>query len=178
MPSTNPVNICHLLQAAGRLPALVGKQRNAATADHREFRADGPRVQGLSGSDRALLALLRVMWTGQSAADSQKSGESGTMDGHCNKGFHSPINRCKEGKDMSYIASVHGRQILDSRGNPTVEVDVTLSDGSFGRAAVPSGASTGAARSLGTPRWRQRGLPGQRRYQGSGTMSTRRSPRR
>jgi len=45
---------------------------------------------------------------------------------------------------MSFIASVHGRQILDSRGNPTVEVDVTLSDGSFGRAAVPSGASTGA----------------------------------
>jgi enolase len=44
---------------------------------------------------------------------------------------------------MSLIASVHGRQILDSRGNPTVEVEVTLSDGSFGRASVPSGASTG-----------------------------------
>ena len=45
---------------------------------------------------------------------------------------------------MSSIISVHGRQILDSRGNPTVEVDVTLSDGAFGSAAVPSGASTGA----------------------------------
>src|SRR5678810_1302248 len=45
---------------------------------------------------------------------------------------------------MSMITNVHGRQILDSRGNPTVEVDVTLDDGSFGRAAVPSGASTGA----------------------------------
>jgi enolase len=44
---------------------------------------------------------------------------------------------------MSLIANVHGRQILDSRGNPTVEVEVTLTDGSFGRAAVPSGASTG-----------------------------------
>ncbi len=44
---------------------------------------------------------------------------------------------------MSTIVDIHGRQILDSRGNPTVEVDVTLSDGSFGRAAVPSGASTG-----------------------------------
>jgi enolase len=44
---------------------------------------------------------------------------------------------------MSLIASVHARQILDSRGNPTVEAEVTLSDGSFGRAAVPSGASTG-----------------------------------
>jgi enolase len=41
------------------------------------------------------------------------------------------------------IARVHGREILDSRGNPTVEVDVTLADGSLGRAAVPSGASTG-----------------------------------
>jgi enolase len=44
---------------------------------------------------------------------------------------------------MSLVANVHGRQILDSRGNPTVEVEVTLSDGSFGRASVPSGASTG-----------------------------------
>jgi enolase len=45
---------------------------------------------------------------------------------------------------MSAITAIRGRQILDSRGNPTVEVDVTLEDGSFGRAAVPSGASTGA----------------------------------
>ena len=45
---------------------------------------------------------------------------------------------------MSTIADIRGRQILDSRGNPTVEVEVTLVDGSFGRAAVPSGASTGA----------------------------------
>ena len=42
------------------------------------------------------------------------------------------------------ITAIHARQILDSRGNPTVEADVTLSDGSFGRAAVPSGASTGS----------------------------------
>ncbi|MFL6829669.1 MAG: phosphopyruvate hydratase, partial [Sphingomicrobium sp.] len=45
---------------------------------------------------------------------------------------------------MTAIADVHARQILDSRGNPTVEVDVKLDDGSMGRAAVPSGASTGA----------------------------------
>jgi len=45
---------------------------------------------------------------------------------------------------MTAIIDVHARQILDSRGNPTIEVDVTLEDGSFGRAAVPSGASTGA----------------------------------
>ena len=49
---------------------------------------------------------------------------------------------------MANIAKIHARWILDSRGNPTVEADVTLDDGSFGRAAVPSGASTGAAEAL------------------------------
>ena len=44
---------------------------------------------------------------------------------------------------MTAILDIIGREILDSRGNPTVEVDVVLEDGSFGRAAVPSGASTG-----------------------------------
>ena len=46
------------------------------------------------------------------------------------------------------IAKVHGRQIIDSRGNPTVEADVILEDGSLGRAAVPSGASTGEHEAL------------------------------
>jgi len=46
------------------------------------------------------------------------------------------------------ITRVHGREILDSRGNPTVEVEVTLDDGAFGRAAVPSGASTGVREAL------------------------------
>src|ERR1044071_4797721 len=45
---------------------------------------------------------------------------------------------------MTAIVDIAAREILDSRGNPTVEVDVVLEDGSFGRAAVPSGASTGA----------------------------------
>ena len=45
---------------------------------------------------------------------------------------------------MSKIKKIKGRQIFDSRGNPTIEVDITLEDGSFGRASVPSGASTGA----------------------------------
>ena len=45
---------------------------------------------------------------------------------------------------MSAITDIHGREVLDSRGNPTVEVDVTLESGAIGRAAVPSGASTGA----------------------------------
>ena len=45
---------------------------------------------------------------------------------------------------MHIIKNIHGREILDSRGNPTVEVEIKLQDGSFGRAAVPSGASTGS----------------------------------
>jgi enolase len=45
---------------------------------------------------------------------------------------------------MSAIVDIHAREILDSRGNPTVEVDVELETGAVGRAAVPSGASTGA----------------------------------
>jgi enolase len=49
---------------------------------------------------------------------------------------------------MTAIVDIKGREILDSRGNPTVEVDVTLETGSFGRAAVPSGASTGAHEAL------------------------------
>lgn len=44
---------------------------------------------------------------------------------------------------MSKIIDIHARQVLDSRGNPTVEVDIVTEDGAFGRAAVPSGASTG-----------------------------------
>jgi len=66
---------------------------------------------------------------------------------------------------MTAIAHVHGRQILDSRGNPTVEVDIGLADGSFGRAAVPSGASTGAHEAVekrdGDPdRWLGKGVAG------------------
>ena len=49
---------------------------------------------------------------------------------------------------MTTIVDIRGRQIIDSRGNPTVEVDVELSDGSLGRAAVPSGASTGVSEAL------------------------------
>ena len=49
---------------------------------------------------------------------------------------------------MSRIADVHAREILDSRGNPTIEVEVRLDSGASGRAAVPSGASTGAREAL------------------------------
>jgi enolase 1/2/3 len=65
---------------------------------------------------------------------------------------------------MSLIDSLHARQILDSRGNPTVEVDVWLSDGAFGRAAIPSGASTGEHEALelrdGEPAYGGKGVRG------------------
>src|SRR6516225_3845905 len=63
---------------------------------------------------------------------------------------------------MTEIADIHARQILDSRGNPTVEVDVTLDTGVIGRAAVPSGASTGAHEAIekrdGAPHFGGRGV--------------------
>jgi enolase len=63
---------------------------------------------------------------------------------------------------LSAIAAVHGRQVLDSRGNPTVEVDVRLESGALGRAAVPSGASTGAHEAVelrdGGPEWGGKGV--------------------
>ncbi|NBX03744.1 MAG: phosphopyruvate hydratase, partial [Alphaproteobacteria bacterium] len=49
---------------------------------------------------------------------------------------------------MTAITHIHAREILDSRGNPTVEVDVALEDGAFARAMVPSGASTGSMEAL------------------------------
>jgi enolase len=64
---------------------------------------------------------------------------------------------------MVAIASIHGREILDSRGNPTVEVDVVLDDGSKGRAAVPSGASTGSREALEL-------RDGEARYGGKGVL--------
>jgi len=63
---------------------------------------------------------------------------------------------------MTAIVDIQAREILDSRGNPTVEVDVTLEDGAFGRAAVPSGASTGAHEAVekrdGGDRYRGKGV--------------------
>ena len=63
---------------------------------------------------------------------------------------------------MTAIADIHAREILDSRGNPTVEVDVTLGSGATGRAAVPSGASTGAHEAIerrdGGPRYGGHGV--------------------
>ena len=79
---------------------------------------------------------------------------------------------------MTAIVDIHARQILDSRGNPTVEVDVTLEDGSMGRAAVPSGASTGAHEAVekrdgDKTRWGGKGVD-----RGGRRRSTARSPTR
>ncbi len=65
---------------------------------------------------------------------------------------------------MSTIIDIHAREILDSRGNPTVEVDVVLEDGSLGRAAVPSGASTGAHEAV------ERRDGDKARYKGKGVL--------
>ena len=65
---------------------------------------------------------------------------------------------------MSTIIDIHAREIIDSRGNPTVEVDVTLEDGTMGRAAVPSGASTGAYEAV------ERRDGDQKRYMGKGVL--------
>ena len=51
------------------------------------------------------------------------------------------------------ITRIHAREILDSRGNPTLEAEVTLADGGFGRAAVPSGASTGSREAVELVFW-------------------------
>jgi enolase len=67
---------------------------------------------------------------------------------------------------MSTIVDIRGRQILDSRGNPTVEADVFLADGSFGRAAVPSGASTGAHEA-----WELRDTDKKQVYLGKGVLA-------
>lgn len=66
---------------------------------------------------------------------------------------------------MSNITHIHAREIIDSRGNPTVEVDVTLQDGSVGRAAVPSGASTGSLEA-----WELRDND-KKRYLGKGVLN-------
>jgi enolase len=65
---------------------------------------------------------------------------------------------------MTYIESIHGREVLDSRGNPTVEVEVALMDGAGGRAIVPSGASTGVHEA-----WEKRDGD-QGRYGGKGVL--------
>src|SRR6202171_6458356 len=63
------------------------------------------------------------------------------------------------------IQSIHAREILDSRGNPTIETEVRLEDGSFGRAAVPSGASTGVHEAL------ELRDGDKKRYLGKGTLT-------
>ena len=66
---------------------------------------------------------------------------------------------------MSTIIDIHAREILDSRGNPTVEVDVTLEDGTLGRASVPSGASTGAHEAV------EKRDADKKRYNGKGVLN-------
>ena len=78
---------------------------------------------------------------------------------------------------MHTITHVKGREILDSRGNPTVEVDVTLDNGVVGRAAVPSGASTGEREALELRDGDKSRYLGKGVTQGGRATSTARSPR-
>ena len=78
---------------------------------------------------------------------------------------------------MAQITDVIGREILDSRGNPTVEVDVHLDSGALGRAAVPSGASTGEHEAIELRDGDKKPLPRQRRAQGGQECERRNPPR-
>ena len=72
---------------------------------------------------------------------------------------------------MTNIDSVFAREVLDSRGNPTVEVEVVLESGAMGRAAVPSGASTGEREAVELRDGDQQALPGQGRPEGGGPVN-------
>lgn len=66
---------------------------------------------------------------------------------------------------MSEIREIRGRQIIDSRGNPTIEAEVTLESGAVGRAAVPSGASTGEKEAIELRDGDKKAVDGERRLQ-------------
>jgi enolase len=85
--------------------------------------------------------------TGSFGGDEMLGGDGHHMNRY-NKAFNSRQKFKEDFSVMANIVKITGREILDSRGNPTVEVDVILSDGTLGRAAVPSGASTGAHEAL------------------------------
>lgn len=62
--------------------------------------------------------------------------------------YNFSVKKAKEDIDMPIITDVYAREVLDSRGNPTVECEITTESGAFGRAMVPSGASTGEREAL------------------------------
>jgi enolase len=124
--------------------------------------SDGPRER-LGGGGKALnrvvfLAHEHICPTNRAAnatrgtAERAKAGPVPEIGSKCLKARRLPFAPSRAisappaafGASMTGIADITAREILDSRGNPTVEVDVVLEDGSMGRAAVPSGASTGA----------------------------------
>ncbi len=103
----------------------------------------GERPDGwtLVGTGIIVASGLYTLWRETRAGRAARRASLGPRPGY--RGADT-ANAFWKGPDMSTIIDIHAREILDSRGNPTVEVDVVLEDGTMGRAAVPSGASTGA----------------------------------
>eukprot|EP01042_Synura_sphagnicola_P011078 gene11078-14166_t len=120
IPDVTLSSPCRPRKRAGMFPTLVIRFRNTSQL---HTRACLRRVQPIGAR-------------GQKRCDARAADQCPA--GRLSRGAY------PKGPTMTAIIDIHAREILDSRGNPTVEVDVLLEDGSFGRAAVPSGASTGA----------------------------------
>ena len=152
-----------------------GGRRHARAALRRARRSavrGGQRGAQAARRSRAGAALRRptdfaLAWTPASSWPHRKA-EAGTISPPDEQLIYYARARLSEGgprQPMSQIEHVHARQILDSRGNPTVEVELSLRSGAWGRAAVPSGASTGRVRGHRAARRRLR-LDGQGRHAG------------
>src|SRR5882724_9990311 len=131
-----------------------GRGRYAVAPAWRKLRQWWRRETG-GDSSRYPGSVTRKAWTRRSTLGEHNLTMSARQAEPAGQAFTFPCAPCKtprtnraanagKNKIMTAIVDIIGREILDSRGNPTVEVDVVLEDGSMGRAAVPSGASTGA----------------------------------
>ena len=125
----------HLIPSHGRIRRTTRAHASSprkASCDRRLRRSGGPSSASRPGS-------VPHQWLDRPTPVSDKTR-------WCTRGNHPPdlwSDTTTMSNSVATIAQVRGREILDSRGNPTVEVDVILADGTLGRAAVPSGASTG-----------------------------------
>src|SRR5581483_4348224 len=131
--------------ARGRAGARDGARRAARGRDRRRPLRRGQRRSAAQRRPRARSARGdgSVRRAGRAGGRARR-GRRARMDVAAAHRAGPLVRPCEGGRGLSRITQVHARQILDSRGNPTVEVEVELASGAVGRAAVPSGASTGA----------------------------------